>query len=140
MQKKSKYHGVYLTVALMLAGTPSLCFSADPATKQAESQVPADDTGRNVRDRDENAKTADRQSNSKEDLEITRKIRRAIVEDKSLSTSAHNVKVVTVDRVVTLRGAQRQRESQCRGESREGRGRQQSRKSTRGGEALVGLA
>ena len=104
MQKKSKYHGVYLTVALMLAGTPSLCFSADPATKQAESQVPADDTGRNVRDRDENAKTADQQSNSKEDLEITRKIRRAIVEDKSLSTSAHNVKVVTVDRVVTLRG------------------------------------
>jgi hyperosmotically inducible periplasmic protein len=104
MQKKSKYHGVYLTVALMLAGTPSLCFSADPATKQAESQVPADDTGRNVRDRDENAKTADQQSNSKEDLEITRKIRRAIVEDKSLSTSAHNVKIVTVDRVVTLRG------------------------------------
>jgi hyperosmotically inducible protein len=84
---------------------PSLCFSADPPTKQAEAQqVPADDTGRNVRDRDENAKTADQQSNSKEDLEITRKIRRALVEDKSLSTSAHNVKIVTVDRVVTLRG------------------------------------
>jgi hyperosmotically inducible periplasmic protein len=103
--KSNYHHGAYLTVALALAGMPSLCFSADPPTKQAEAQqVPADDTGRNVRDRDENAKTADQQSNSKEDLEITRKIRRALVEDKSLSTSAHNVKIVTVDRVVTLRG------------------------------------
>jgi hyperosmotically inducible periplasmic protein len=104
MQKKSNHHGVYLIVALMLAGTPSLCFSAEPTAKQAEAQLPADNTGRNVRDRDEDAKTADQQSNSKEDLEITRKIRRAIVEDKSLSTSAHNVKIVTVDGVVTLRG------------------------------------
>jgi hyperosmotically inducible periplasmic protein len=104
MQTKSTYHhSAYLTVLFMLAGTPSLCLSASPAAKQAE-EVPADDTGRNVRDRDENAKTADQQSNSKEDLEITRKIRRALVEDKSLSTSAHNVKIVTVDRVVTLRG------------------------------------
>jgi hyperosmotically inducible periplasmic protein len=104
MQTKSNFRGAYLTAVLIFAGTPSLCFSADPAAKQAEAQVPADDTGRNVRDRDENAKTADEQSNSKEDLEITRKIRRAVVEDKSLSTSAHNVKIVTVNRVVTLRG------------------------------------
>jgi hyperosmotically inducible periplasmic protein len=105
MQTKSTYHlSAYLTVMFMLAGTPSLCLSASPAAKQAEAQVPADDTGRNIRDRDENAKTADQQSNSKADLEITRKIRRALVEDKSLSTSAHNVKIVTVDRVVTLRG------------------------------------
>jgi hyperosmotically inducible periplasmic protein len=104
MQRQSNYLGVYLTMALMLAGTPSLCFAGDPATKQAETDVPADNTGRNVRDRNDNAKTADQQSNSKEDLEITRQIRRAIVQDKSLSTSAHNVKIVTVDRVVTLRG------------------------------------
>jgi hyperosmotically inducible protein len=48
--------------------------------------------------------TADKQSNSRDDLEITRRIRAAIVDDKSLSTSARNVKIVTVDRVVTLRG------------------------------------
>ena|SRR5437773_83241 len=104
MQTKWHYHGAYLSVALMLTCTPSLCFSADPTTEQAETQATSNDTGRNVRDRDENAKTADQQSNSKDDLEITRKIRRAVVGDESLSTSAHNVKIVTVDRVVTLRG------------------------------------
>src|SRR5262245_36720308 len=104
MRVKSNFHGTYLTVALMLAGTPSLCLAADPSAKQVEAQVPADATGRNVRDRDETAKTADQQSNSKDDLEITREIRRAVVEDKSLSTSAHNVKIVTVDGIVTLRG------------------------------------
>jgi hyperosmotically inducible periplasmic protein len=104
MQAKLNYHGAYLTVALMLTSTPSLCFSSDPAAKPGEAQPAADDTGRNVRDREENAKTADQQSNSKGDVEITRKIRHAIVEDKSLSTSAHNVKIVTIDGVVTLRG------------------------------------
>ena len=104
MRTKSNFNSAYLTVALMLTGTPFLWLAADPTAKQAEAQVPADDTGRNVRDRGDNAKTADQQSNSKDDLEITREIRRAVVEDKSLSTSAHNVKIVTVDRVVTLRG------------------------------------
>jgi hyperosmotically inducible periplasmic protein len=104
MKKNWNYRGAYLTVALMLTGAPSLCFAASPAANASAVQVPADDTGRNVRDREEGAKTADQQSNSKADLEITRKIRRAIVEDKSLSTSAHNVKIVTVDGVVTLRG------------------------------------
>lgn len=57
-----------------------------------------------MRDRDESAVTADQQSNSQGDVDITREIRRQIVNDKSLSTSAHNVKIVTVDGVVTLRG------------------------------------
>jgi osmotically-inducible protein OsmY len=104
MQNKWAYHGGCLIAALTLVGTPLLCVAGDAATKQDAAQVPADNTGRNVRDRDENAKTADQQSNSKEDLEITRQIRRAVVKDKSLSTNAHNVKIVTVDRVVTLRG------------------------------------
>jgi hyperosmotically inducible protein len=104
MNNNWNYRSAYLTVALMLTGAPSLCLAASPTATLPEAQVPADDTGRNVRDRAEGAKTADQQSNSKADLEITRKIRRAIVEDKSLSTSAHNVKIVTVDGVVTLRG------------------------------------
>jgi len=49
--------------------------------------------------------TADDQSNKTPDREVTRKIRRAIVDDKSLSTAAHNVKIITKDGVVTLRGA-----------------------------------
>jgi hyperosmotically inducible periplasmic protein len=48
--------------------------------------------------------TADQQSNAKSDRAITRKIRQALVADKSLSTEAHNVTIVTRNGAVTLRG------------------------------------
>ena len=48
--------------------------------------------------------TADKQSQSKEDLAITQKIRRAVVKDKSLSLIAHNCKIITQHGLVTLRG------------------------------------
>ena len=48
--------------------------------------------------------TAASQKNGKHDLAITRDIRKAIVADKSLSTYAHNVKVVTENGFVTLKG------------------------------------
>jgi len=44
------------------------------------------------------------QSNSPEDVKITATIRRAIVKDHSLSATAKNVKIITADGVVTLRG------------------------------------
>jgi hyperosmotically inducible protein len=94
----------FLAAALLMASIPSFGRAEDQATTPAEAQVPADNTGRNARDSDGNTMTADKQSNSPDDLEITRKIRAAIIDDKSLSMSARNVKIVTVDRVVTLRG------------------------------------
>jgi osmotically-inducible protein OsmY len=51
-----------------------------------------------------NQLSADTQKNDKHDLAITRDIRRAIVADKSLSTYAHNVKVITQNGEVTLKG------------------------------------
>ena len=48
--------------------------------------------------------TADKQSQSKTDLVITQKIRRAVVKDKSLSLIAHNCKIITRKGLVTLRG------------------------------------
>ncbi len=48
--------------------------------------------------------TADQQTNTRSDVAITRDIRRAIVKDKTLSTYAHNVKIVTKDGSVTLKG------------------------------------
>jgi osmotically-inducible protein OsmY len=97
--------GVCVTAAFVLLGSyPPRGFAADHAASSSAAQVPADNTGKNVRDRDENALTADQQSNSEGDVDITREIRRQIVQDKSLSTNAHNVKIVTVDGVVTLRG------------------------------------
>jgi osmotically-inducible protein OsmY len=71
---------------------------------QAQQQKDADDTGRNVRDRQDGAVTPMQQSNAKADLDITQHIRRTVVNDDKLSTNAHNVKIVTQDGVVTLRG------------------------------------
>jgi len=48
--------------------------------------------------------TADQQSNAQADLAITQKIRKALIADKSLSTYAHNVKIITANGVVTLKG------------------------------------
>jgi hyperosmotically inducible periplasmic protein len=53
---------------------------------------------------DKTGTTADNQKNNKSDVETTAKIRKSIMADKSLSTSAHNVKVITQNGQVTLRG------------------------------------
>ena len=58
----------------------------------------------NVRDRAPDAMTADQQSNTKSDMTTTREIRKAVVKDHSLSMLAHNVKIVSVNGKVTLRG------------------------------------
>lgn len=48
--------------------------------------------------------TADQQSQNKADLELVRQVRQAIVKDKTLSSTAHNCKVITREGAVTLRG------------------------------------
>ena len=48
--------------------------------------------------------TPEGQKESAIDRRITAAIRRAIVKDDSLSLNAHNVKIITLNRVVTLRG------------------------------------
>jgi hyperosmotically inducible periplasmic protein len=71
---------------------------------QNSTPVAPDNSVVNARDRDAGAVTAGQQSNSKNDRQVTRKIRRAVVKDKSLSTIAHNIKIITVGGAVTLRG------------------------------------
>ena len=66
--------------------------------------LPRDNSGVNVRDRNDAAVTAGQQSNMKSDVELTRRIRRAVVKDSSLSVMAHNVKIVSANGSVTLRG------------------------------------
>ena len=48
--------------------------------------------------------TASTATENKADRELTKEIRKAIVSDKSLSTQAHNVKILTRDGAVTLKG------------------------------------
>jgi len=69
------------------------------------AQEPApDNTKVNKRDRAEGAVTADQQKSNKSDRKMAADIRRSIVQDKSLSTYAHNVKVIAIDGKVTLKG------------------------------------
>lgn len=89
---------------LLLAGSLlSGALLAQSATGQ-ESSVPADNSAMNKRDRDSSQPTADQQKGSASDRETTRQIRRAITKDSSLSTYAHNVKIITQGGQVTLRG------------------------------------
>jgi osmotically-inducible protein OsmY len=69
-----------------------------------EGSTPADNTTVNQRDRNPNEPTADRQKNNPSDRDIEQQVRQAIMKDKSLSTYAHNVKVITQDGQVTLKG------------------------------------
>lgn len=46
----------------------------------------------------------DQQEQSAKDRELARRIRRAIVTDKSLSTYAHNIQIIAKDNIVVLKG------------------------------------
>jgi osmotically-inducible protein OsmY len=69
----------------------------------AADERDADNTARNVRDRGDTLTPPD-QGGSAADRDMTAKIRKAIVDDDSLSTDAHNVKIITQSGAVTLRG------------------------------------
>ena len=66
-------------------------------------RVEADNSGRNVRGRNA-TKTSGDQFESEADRTISQNIRQAIVADQSVSTNGKNVKIITVDGAVTLRG------------------------------------
>ena len=74
--------------------------------QEPNSQTPpaADNTKTNERDRNANEPTADQQKDNRSDRDITQQIRQSIVKDKSLSTYAHNVKIITQNGQVTLKG------------------------------------
>jgi hyperosmotically inducible protein len=72
--------------------------------QEPNSQAPPDNTKTNQRDRNANEPTADQQKDNRSDRDITQQIRQSIVKDKSLSTYAHNVKVITQNGQVTLKG------------------------------------
>jgi hyperosmotically inducible periplasmic protein len=79
--------------------------SAFTGAQDSSAQQPApDNTKVNQRDRNKSEPTADQQKENQPDREIARKIRRSLVQDKTLSTYAHNVKIITQDGMVTLKG------------------------------------
>jgi hyperosmotically inducible protein len=71
----------------------------------AQQTPPApDNTKVNERDRSKTQPTADQAKNNLNDREIMQKIRKAVMDEKSLSTYAHNVKIISQNGKVTLKG------------------------------------
>jgi hyperosmotically inducible protein len=83
----------------LLCGTWLIAYGQEP-----------DNTKVNKRDRDRSEPTADQQKGNVSDRDMTKRIRQSIVADKSLSTYAHNVKVISQNGVVTLKGPVRSEE------------------------------
>ena len=70
----------------------------------SQTAVEPDNSGRNVRDRNDQTKTAGDQSESEADRTISQNIRQSLTADDSLSTNGKNAKIITIDGTVTLRG------------------------------------
>jgi hyperosmotically inducible protein len=70
----------------------------------ASSQTQPDNTRSNKGDADKSAVTADQQKMNASDRALTQKIRKGVMADKSLSNYPHNVKIVSQNGMVTLRG------------------------------------
>lgn len=85
-------------------GATLASFAVQVASGDQAAAEDADNTGRNVRDRGDATKTPTDQGGSDSDRNITAHIRKEIVDNDGLSTNAHNVKIITTDGIVTLRG------------------------------------
>ena len=82
---------------LFLANVPS---SLGALVQSPSAQTAPDNSAQNK----DQGLTADNQANAKADRLTTANIRKAIIDDKNLSTYAHNVKIITVNGAVTLKG------------------------------------
>jgi len=104
---KSKMFSPVSTLLLLLG---SLGFLSAQETTPTQSpadpnaQAAPDNTAKNQRDRDKAEPTADQQKENKADRELAQQVRQSLIKDKSLSTYAHNIKVIAQDGAVTLKG------------------------------------
>jgi hyperosmotically inducible periplasmic protein len=97
MSRQDLMKRTLLTVACLSA------FSLAALAADKEKAKP-DNSATNERDRSGQTKTSGDQSNSSADLKITQTIRQALMKDSGLSTTAKNIKIITADGHVTLRG------------------------------------
>jgi hyperosmotically inducible periplasmic protein len=88
------------------------------ASPQIQAQNAPDNTRNNQGDANKGATTADQQKMNAADRNITKEIRSSIMKDKSLSTYAQNIKIITLDGKVTLKGPVRSEEEKSSIESK----------------------
>ncbi|MCC2657582.1 MAG: osmY [Panacagrimonas sp.] len=87
-----KHHIAVLGLALTFTATAG------------DHAVRSNNSGINERDRSNQTLTADDQNQSKGDVELAAKIRRAVVAQSDLSVDGHNIKIIAMNNAVTLRG------------------------------------
>lgn len=95
----------YSFVILIIMSVMLSCAESNtpPTTNNTPTPAP-DNTARNAQDANTKAVTPTDQLENSTDLKVTQEIRKSIMNDNSLSTYGKNVKVVTQENVVTLRG------------------------------------
>jgi hyperosmotically inducible protein len=91
-----------LLAQFLLLGSLGLLWAQQDSN--AGQDQPVDNTKVNQRDRSASEPTADRQKENPADRQLAQQVRKALMKDKSLSTYAHNVKVVAQNGTVTLKG------------------------------------
>ena len=96
---------LFLAVGSLALGASLM---AMPVPRNQDNQQAAPDNTK--QNKDQTSPTADQQKMNPADRAITQKIRKAVHDDTSLSTYAHNIKIITQDGKVTLRGPVRSEE------------------------------
>jgi hyperosmotically inducible protein len=99
-----KKTALVLSIPLLIFGGYGCNSHPTEKTQAPSAQTAPDNTGRNVQDRTGATLTPGDQSESEADRTLTQRVRQAVVADSSLSTNAHNIKIITLNGVVTLRG------------------------------------
>jgi osmotically-inducible protein OsmY len=95
----ASHHKLHIAMLVLAALPGSTFLMARPAVAQDQSTQP-DNSSQNKNQ----ATTADNQTNAQDDRRTTAQVRKAIIADKGLSTYAHNVKIITRNGTVTLKG------------------------------------
>jgi len=90
----------------LLIGILLMAAALSPAAHAQSTQTPPkpDNSAVNKQDRSPDAVTADQQKMNPADRALSDKIRQAVMADRSLSAYAHNVKIISQDGTVTLKG------------------------------------
>jgi hyperosmotically inducible periplasmic protein len=91
---------ILATAAVAVCCCTSQLNASQPSSQTGTAQTAPDNSNQN---KNQNP-TAGNQSNAQSDRMTTAKIRKAITGDKTLSTYAHNVKIITLNGAVTLKG------------------------------------
>ncbi|MGA9885604.1 MAG: BON domain-containing protein [Candidatus Acidiferrales bacterium] len=97
----------------------ALAFLSGPAFGHSNKQQSSPDNTRI--NKEERVPTADEQGMSASDRGITQKSRKAIHEDKNFSTYAHNIKIITRNGEVILRGPVRSEDEKTELQAESGR-------------------